>query len=597
MLCYAHFAMSNQQIAKLLRNVAASYTIKDEKKFHFQIVAYIKASDTIANLTEELKDYYKDDRLNDLPGIGNTLKSHLIELFKKGKVSHFEWVLKNIPESVFVLTDIPTFGPKKAYKLIKEFKLNNPETVIEDLKKIAIEGKIANLEGFGEKSQSDILRSIEEFKKGMGKSIRMGLPYAFEISEKILNYLKDSPDVEKAEVLGSLRRRSPTVGDIDIAVAGKNPKKIIEYFINYPSKERVIEKGDVSSSLLVSGGKQVDLLIQPKEAFGSLLQHFTGSKNHNIALREFALKKGLSLSEYGIKKLRSKDKKITKYDSEESFYKAIGLSWIPPEIREDKGEIQLAAKNSLPSLVDLSDIKGDLHIHSNYPIEPSHDLGINTMEEMLKKAEELKYNYLGFSEHNPSKSKHSDEKIYEILKKRDEKIEQLKSSTKSVRILKLLEIDILPSGKLAIDNRSLDLLDGAIVSIHSVFSMNKDEMTKRVIEGLSHKKAKILAHPTGRLLNERVGFELDWETIFEFCKKHNKALEINSWPSRLDLSDNVIKIAVDNKVKLVINSDSHAVNQMNNQKYGVFMARRGWAKNNDILNSLSYNKFSDWLKS
>lgn len=596
MLWYAHFAMSNEQIAKLLKNVAASYTIKDEKKFHFQIAAYIKASDTVSNLTEELKDYYQDDRLNDLPGIGKTLKSHIIELFKKGKVSHFQWVLKGIPESVFVLMDIPTFGPKKAYKLVKQFKLNNPKTVIEDLKQIALEGKIANLEGFGEKSQSDILRSIDEFKKGMGKSIRMGLPYAFEISEKILNYLKTSKDVEKAEVLGSLRRRSPTVGDIDIAVAGKNPKKIIEHFVNYPSKERVIEKGDVSSSLLVSGGKQVDLLIQPNESFGSLLQHFTGSKNHNISLREYALKKGLSLSEYGIKNIKTKNKKISKYDSEEKFYQAIGLSWIPPEIREDKGEIELASKNNLPKLIELANIKGDLHIHSNYPIEPSHDLGLNTMEEMLKKAEELKYNYLGFSEHNPSQSKHTNEKIYEILKKRDEKIEQLKSDTKVVRIFKLLEIDILPSGKLAIDNKSLDLLDGAIVSIHSVFSMGKDEMTKRVIEGLSHKKAKILAHPTGRLLNERVGFELDWEKIFDFCKKYNKALEINSWPSRLDLSDNIIKLAIENKVKLVIDSDSHAVNQMDNQKYGVFIARRGWAENNDILNSLSYNKFSDWLK-
>ncbi len=596
MLWYAHFVMSNEQIAKLLRNVAASYTIKDEKKFHFQIVAYIKASDTISNLTEELKDYYKEDRLNDLPGIGNTLKSHLTELFKKGKVSHFQWVLKDIPESVFVLMDIPTFGPKKAYKLVKQFKLNNPETVIEDLKKVALQDKIAHLEGFGEKSQSDILRSIDEFKKGMGKSIRMSLPYAFEISEKILNYLKKSPDIEKAEVLGSLRRRSPTVGDIDIAVAGENPKKIIEYFVNYPSKERVIEKGDVSSSILVSGGKQVDLLIQPPEAFGSLLQHFTGSKNHNVSLREYALRKNLSLSEYGIKNLKSKRKDITKYESEESFYKAIGLSWIPPEIREDKGEIELASKDKLPKLVELSDLKGDLHTHSNYPIEPSHDLGLNTMQEMLKKAESLNYNYLGFSEHNPSQSKHTNEKIYEILKKRDQYIEQLKSDTKNVRIIKLLEVDILPSGKLAIDDKSMNLLDCAVVSIHSVFSMNKEDMTKRVIEGLSHKRAKILAHPTGRLLNERAGFELDWNIIFDFCKRNNKALEINSWPTRLDLSDNVIKIAVENNVKMVINSDSHAVSQMDNQKYGVFMARRGWAQSNDILNTLSYNKFSGWLK-
>ncbi|MCL4418195.1 MAG: hypothetical protein M1365_16165 [Actinobacteria bacterium] len=592
--CYAHFAMSNQEIVKLLRNVAASYAIKDEKKFHFQIIAYQKAADTISNLTEELNDYYQNDRLKDLPGIGNTIKSHLVELFKKGKVSHFEWVLKGIPQSVFVLMDIPSFGPKKSYKLVKEFKLNNPQTVIEDLEKIARKGKIATCEGFGEKSQADILRSINEYKEGKGKTTKMPLPYAFEIAEKILLYLRKFPEIEKAEALGSLRRRAATVGDIDIAVCGKNSRHIIDYFTKYPSTERIIEKGDISASIMVSGGKQIDLLVQPPESFGSLLQHFTGSKNHNIALREFALKKGLSLSEYGIKNIITGT--TDKYSSEDKFYNAIGLQWIPPELRENKGEIEASQKNNLPNLVELSDLKGDLHIHSNYPIEPSHDLGTDDMQTMLNKAKDLNYNYLGFSEHNPSISKHTNQKIYEILKKRDEYINQLQSNTKDVRIIKLLEVDILPNGNLAIDNRSLNLLDAAIVSIHSVFSMHKDEMTMRVISGLSHKKAKILAHPTGRLLNERQGFEIDWEKLFEFCKKFNKALEINSWPGRLDLPDNIIKLAVDNNVKMVVNSDSHNVEQMSLQKYGVFMARRGWAEKDDILNTLSYNKFSEWLK-
>ena len=374
MLCYAFFAMSNLEIAKLFRNVADSYTIKDEKKFHFQIAAYQKAADSIFNLTEELRDYYNEGRLNELPGIGNTIKSHLIELFKKGSVTHFEWVLRDIPKSVFVLTDIPSFGPKRAYKLVRQFKLNDASTVIEKLERIATEDKISKLEGFGEKSQSDILRAITEFKQGKGKTTRMTLPYAFEISEKIISYLKKCPDVDRAEALGSLRRRSPTVGDIDIAVAAKNPKTVIEYFVNYPHKERVIEKGDVSSSLLVSGGRQIDLLIQPTEAFGSLLQHFTGSKNHNVALREFALKKKLSLSEYGIRNLKLKNTPLQKYSSEEKFYNAIGLDFIPPEIRENQGEVELSATHNLPKLVELSDLKGDLHIHSNYPIEPSHDL-------------------------------------------------------------------------------------------------------------------------------------------------------------------------------------------------------------------------------
>lgn len=588
--------MSNLEVAKLLKNVATAYTIKDEEKFRFQIIAYQKASESIAGLTGELADYFKEGSLELLPGVGSSIRSHLEELFKKGKVSHFDWVLKGIPKSVFVLTDIPGFGPKKAFRLVMEFKLDNENTVIEDLAKVAKQGKVALLEGFGEKSEKDIIRAIDEFKAGKGKTVRMILPYAFEISEKVKNYMLKEKTVEKIEVLGSLRRRLSTIGDIDFAVATRNPKAVIEHFVKYPFKERVIEKGDVSASILVSGGKQIDLLIQPTEAFGSLLQHFTGSKNHNVHLREYALSKGLSLSEYGIKNIKTNDKTIKQYSSEESFYNALGMKWIASELREDTGEIELSIANKLPKIVELGDIRGDFHIHSSYPIEPSHDAGKDSMEKMLMKASELGYEYMGFSEHNPSLSKHSSDEIFKIMKKRDNKIEQLKSENKSVRIFKLLEVDILPSGELALDNRSLELLDGVIVSIHSVFSMNKEDMTNRILKGLSNKKAKILAHPTGRLFNNRNGYDLDFEKIFNFCKENNKAVEINSWPQRLDLPDSLVKQAVQKGVKLVINSDSHAANQMDLLKYGVFVARRGWAADNDIINTMSYNEVANWFK-
>jgi DNA polymerase (family 10) len=587
--------MSNLEIAKLLRNVAAAYTIKDERKFHFQIVAYQNAAETINGLTKEVKDYYKEGKLKELPGIGQTLTSRLEELFTKGSVSHFKWALADIPEAVFPLLDVPSFGPKKAYKLVTEFNLKKPDKVLDDLEKIAKENKIATLKGFGEKSQADILQAISEFRQGAGKTTRMTLPYAQEVADKIVEYMKTCPAVIKIEPLGSLRRQVSTIGDIDLAVSSNDSKTVLDHFVAYPYVERIIEKGAVSSSVLTSGGKQIDLLIQPPKSFGSLLQHFTGSKAHNVRLREVALKKGLSLSEYGIKQLKTEDKLLKTYPNEEKFYQAIGLVWIPPEIREDKGEIELAQENNLPKLVEIKDIKGDLHLHSNYPIEPSHDLGQNNFEEMLIKAKKLKYEYLGFSEHNPSQSKHTPEKIYEILKKRNEKIEQIKSNIKDVRIFKLLETDILPNGELAIDSKSLELLDASIVSVHSVFNMNKKDMTKRVIEGLSHKKAKILAHPTGRLLNNRPGYELDWEIIFDFCKKNNKALEINSWPDRLDLPDSLVKQAIDNGVKMIIDTDSHATEQMELMRFGVSVAKRGWATKNDILNTLSYNEFLDWI--
>lgn len=584
--------MSNVEIARLLREIAASYTIKDENKFRFQIIAYQRASDAIDNTNFELKDLYKEGKLDIIPGIGTSIKGHLEELFETGRVKHFDWVKKDISKAVFPLLDIPGFGPKKAYKLVKEFNLKNPDTVIKDLENIAKKGKIADLGGFGEKSEKDILRAISEFRKGAGKANRMPLPYAGELADKILIYLKKSDSVIDAVPLGSLRRMLSTIGDIDVAVASDKPKEVINYFVAYPYKDRIIEKGTATASILVSGGKQVDLMVQSPKSFGSLLQHFTGSKNHNVSLREHALDQGLSLSEYGIKQ----NKKLLNFDTEEKFYKALKMAWIPPEIREDIGEIELAIANKLPKLVKLSDVKGDVHIHSNYPIEPSHDLGRSSMEEIVEKAKSLNYEYVGFSEHNPSISKHTKKNIDKIIKKRNEKIEQIKESNKNIRIINLLEVDIMPNGDLALDKSFLDYLDGVIVSVHSSLNMSKKDMTKRVLTGLSHKKARILGHPTGRKINERAGYDLNWEEVFEFCKKNNNALEINAWPNRLDLPDSLVREAVKNKVKMIINSDSHEVKQMNLIKYGVAVARRGWAEKDDIVNTLPYNKFIKWLK-
>lgn len=586
--------MSNEQIAKLLRNISAAYTIKNEKKFRFQIIAYQKAADTIEHANSEIKDLFKEGRLNTLPGIGPTIASHLTELFKKGKVSHFTWVMKGVPQSVYPLMDLGGFGPKKAYKLVSVFKLKNPETVIEELEKRGKKHEIAKLEGFGEKSESDILRAILELRQGKLKSIRMVLPYAYDISEKVLAYLKKSPAIIEAYPLGSLRRMVATVGDIDMAVATKKPKEALEHFVKYPYVERVIEKGSATASVLISGNRQIDLMVQPPESMGSLLQHFTGSKTHNIHLREYALKKGMSLSEYGIKQTK-KPGKISKYATEEQFYKALGMDWIPPEMREDTGEVELAAAHKLPTLITRKDMKGDLHIHSDYPIEPSHDLGQTSMEKMLGKARELNYQYLGFSEHNPSITKHSKKQIYTILARRKEKIEQLKKSNKYVRIVNMLEIDILVNGDLAIDDKAFSYIDFGIVSVHSSFGLDKKTMTKRVINGLSHPKARILAHPTGRLLNERTGYELEWDTIFAFCQKNDKALEINAWPLRLDLPDTLVREAIRHGVKLVIDTDSHEVSQMNLMQYGVSVARRGWSTKKDILNAWEWTKFAKWF--
>lgn len=587
--------MTNRDIAALLRRVAAAYSIKDEKKFRFQLLAYQKAADAIESSTSEVKDLYHEKKLEELPGVGPSIRAYLEELLTTGKVGHFESVLSEMPSAMFPLLDIPSFGPKKAYKLVTAFHLQEPKTVVEDLEQLAFEGKIASLESFGEKSQEDIIQAITEYKAGKSKDVRMPLPFAAELAEKLIAYLKQSPDIEEAYTLGSLRRRKETIGDIDIAVITSKPQAALAHFTAYPYKQRVIQSGKNDASILISGEKRVDLRTETREGFGSLLQHFTGSKAHNIHLREYALKNDLSLSEYGIKKKGSE--KLQTYDSEEKFYHALGLEWMPPEIREDTGEIEAARNHTLPKLVELSDIKGDFHLHSSFPIEPSHDLGRNTMEEMIDKALSLGYDYLGFSEHNPSVSKHTSEQMNKIIDHRSKKIDQLKTSHKSIRIFSLLETDILANGDIAIDHNSLTFLDATIVSIHSVFDMDKKQMTERVLRGLSHPKAKILAHPTGRLINQRKGYDLEWEKLFEFCVKHNKALEINASPYRLDLPDTLVKQAIEAGVKFFIDTDSHAVDQMDMMQYGVSVARRGWAETDDILNTWEYNKLAEWFKS
>jgi DNA polymerase (family X) len=588
--------VTNSEIARLLNNVASAYAIEDEKKFRFQILAYRKAADAIEHTTTELKELSKEGKLENLPGIGPSIKAHIEELLKTGKVKHFESVLGKIPSSVFPLLDVPGFGPKKAYKLVSEFKLENPASVISDLINLAKKGEIAKIEGFGAKSEEDILQAFKEYGLGKTKTARMVLPYANELAKKMVLYLQKSPDIIEVSTLGSLRRKKSTVGDIDIAVSTNNPGKAIEHFTKYPHTERIIEKGSRTSSLLTSGGRQIDLMVESPKGFGALLQHFTGSKEHNVHLRELALKMGYSLSDYGVKKKNEKNPKLMLFKSENELYKFLNLDFIPPEMREDTGEIELAGVHKLPALIELKDIRGDFHLHSDYPIEPSHDMGQNSMEAMIKNALNLNYKYIGFSEHNPSISKHTKAEINDIVLKRNKFIDQLRNEyKKSIHIFSLMETDILPSGKLALEEDTLNELDGSIVSVHSSFDMDRDKMTERVLKGLSHRKAKILAHPTGRLLNQRSGYELNWNAVFEFCVKNNKAMEINSWPLRLDLPDVLVKDAIKKGVKLIINTDSHATDHMRLMEYGVSVARRGWATKDDIINSWEYNKVKDFF--
>src|SRR3989338_4299721 len=577
----AHF-FSNKEIAKLFRSISAAYTVKGDD--YFKIIAYDKAADSIEHATSELKDLWDDHKLDTVPGLGKSIQSHLDELFKTGKVKHFEDVKKGLPQGMFELLDLSGMGPKSAYKLTKSLKIKN----IKDLEAAAHAGKIRSLSGFGQKSENDILASIAQYK---GQESRHLLPLAFSTAELILNHLRKIPQCEQAEPLGSLRRMVATVGDIDIAVASHNAQKVVKHFTKFREVGRGLEAGPKTSSVILKNGIQIDLMVQPPDAFGALLQHFTGSKNHNIHLREIALKKHLSLSEYGIKVKGV----LKKFETEEDFYQFLGMDWIPPELSEDTGEIEAAASHKLPQLVKLEDIKGDIHLHSDFPIEPSHDPGANSFEEIIEKARTLGYEYIGFSDHSPGYSTHSKGQIIQLIKKRTNAIGKLRSKHQEIKLLNLLEIDILANGTLSVPDEGLRVLDGAIAGVHSSHRQDRKTMTKRILTACQSPYVQVISHPTGRKLQEREAYEVDWREVFEECLKTKTILEVNAWPNRLDLPDVLVKKATKVGVKLIINTDSHEVSKMDNMRFGVAVARRGWASAKDIINTLPWLEFKKWF--
>jgi len=585
-------ASSNQNVADLLRSVAAAITLK--KGNLFQIRAYENAADSIEHLTSEIKDLWEEDKLDQVPGIGTNLQIYLGELFKTGDVKHFQSILKHFPEIIYELIKVPGIGPKTALELANlGIKTTN------DLIKKINSGEIVE-KGFSEKIAQKIRKGLLEFNNRSG---RMLLPYAFSQAQKILEYLKKSPNVIQADPLGSLRRQVATIGDLDFAASSKNPEKVVKYLTKMPGVSQILGEGENKATVVLGSGLHIDLLVGHPETYGALLQHFTGGKNHNIKLRTLALKKGLSISEYGVKKVSqdgkvsqvSRVEKIIPVKTEDELYKLLGMQTPPPEIREDSGEIELALEHKLPQLVELKDIKGDFHLHSNFPIDSSHDYGTASLEEIVKRATELRYKYVGLSDHSPSPGTHTKEEIVRLIEKRTKAIQRLQTKYKSIRVLNGLEIDILSDGTLAVPEEGLKMLDYSVVGIHSGHRSSKESITKRIISALKNPFASILAHPTGRLLNERESYEADWEEIFKLAAKNKKLLEINAYPNRLDLRDDLVKQALEFGVKFTIDTDSHALEQVNNMPFGVAVARRGWATTEDVANTWEWKKLSEWF--
>jgi len=595
--------ISNDEIAKLLRELAAVLEALGDNVF--KIRAYKNAADVVEFLDEPLVSIWEKGDLEKVQGIGKAIAEKLGDIFATGRSEEVEQIKSRVSPAMFTLLPIEGLGPKKAYRLTEEFKLTNANTVLEDLQKIIQDDKISKLEGFGAKSQEVIRKALENYSPDQEK--RMRIDQADIIADEIVQYLKQCSAIEQVSPLGSLRRRKSTIGDIDLGVSTEDPKAVIDHVEAYNKVKQILVSGGELVRFIHISGENVDVKIVQPKMWGSLLQHFTGSKQHNVALRERALSMGLSLSEHGIKKvdkpqasLSDKEKsqqKLQTYKEEQSFYKALDLDWVPPELRENTGEIELADSSKLPVLITLADIRGDFHTHTNYEWASSHDYGQNSPEDLIKKGIGLGYEYIGIGDHNPSASGQSPKMITKSIQDRVQNINNTAENYKStIKVFNTLEVDIKPDGELALNREACELLDFVIVSVHSSMQLDKKTMTKRVLKALQYPNVKIIGHPTARLINKRLGFELEWKEIFEACREKNIALEINANPNRLDLNETLVKQAIEAKVKLVINTDTHAVENMDYMRYGIDVARRGWATKESIVNTWETSDLLKWLK-
>ena len=568
--------MANQELAKIFHEI--SFYLELEK-ISFKPYAYRKAALVLDVLEEDVKETYKTggiEGLEKIPGVGKSIARKIEEYLKTGKIRYYEKFRKKLPLNLKEMTEVEGMGPEKAKTLFQKLKVKN----LKDLEKAAKAGKIRKLEGFGIKTEKNILEGIAFLKKSRGRFI---LAYILPRAKEIEKKLENLKEVEKISAAGSVRRRKETIGDVDILAVSKNPKKVMDFFVSQPEVVKIWGRGITKSSVKMKDGLDMDLRVVPGKSYGSALQYFTGSKEHNIAVRRIAIEKGLKLNEYGV----FRGKKMIAGRTEEGVYKVLGMKWIPPEIRENRGEIEAALQGRLPKLVELKDIKGDLHCHSKW------DGGQNSIEEMADTAMNRGYEYLGITDHTKFLriERGLNEKQLSQQRKEIDKLNlKFKIENLKFRILQGCEANILSDGSIDIKDEALKKLDYAIAGIHSGFKMPKEKMTERIIRAMKNPYIKIISHPTGRILKRRDEYQIDIEKIFRAAKETKTILEINSFPERLDLNDINAKKALEAGIKLVINSDSHHRDHLRYMEFGVYQARRVWAEKKDIINTCSLAK-------
>jgi len=560
--------MKNQQVAKIFYEIADLLEIQDKLPFHYR--AYRQAAQTVETLGEDIESLYRDKKLRSLPGIGDALAKKISEIIETDHLSYLDRLRQETPGSLIELMHIPQIGPKKALALYQ----NQGIATIEQLKTAAEKGQLQDREGFGKTTEKNILTGIAMIERTQGRSL---LDHALQSGEKIVSYMKKRRDIEHISLAGSLRRMKETIGDIDILVAATTaPVSLMEYFRQYPLCQETVVTGDTKTSIRLDDGTQVDLRVVKPESFGAALQYFTGSKEHNIHLRTLAKKKGLTVSEYNVHSLDTG--KIMAGEREETVYGSLGLAHIPPELRENRGEIEAAQKNSLPTLVGYDEIQGDFHLHTTYSD------GQASLEDMAQMATRLGYQYMGITDHSASlKIAHglSEEKL-------DKQIREIKkiNKEKTLHLFSGTECDIKRDGTLDYPNHVLAKLDFVIASIHTHFTLSQREMTHRILQALGNEYVTILGHPTGRLIGRRDPYDVDMEKIVQGARDHTVLLEINAFPDRLDLNDKNARYAKDQGARMALGTDAHHLDHLTHMRYGVATARRGWLEKKDVLNTL-----------
>jgi len=557
--------MDKKEIANILNDIGLLLELKGENPFKSR--ACYNAARTIELLEEDIETLVKEDRLKEIKGIGEAINKKITELVLTGKMEYYENLKASIPEGLVEMLKIPGLGPKKI-KIIYE-KLNI--TTIRELEYACIENRLVDLPGFGEKTQKKIFEGIQFVKQFSGQHLFVEV---YTEALKLKEYLDMTKTALVTEIAGSLRRKKEIVKDIDILASASDSSKVMEAFVNYQDVREVIAKGDTKTSVTLKSGINTDLRVVTEKEFPYALHHFTGSKEHNTAMRHRAKQMGIKMNEYGL----FKGDKLIECKSEEEIFNKLGLLYIPPELRENMGEIEAAEKGELPKLIEEKDIKGAFHVHTTYSD------GANTLVEMVEAARKLGYKYIGITDHSKSAFYAGGLKEEDLVRQWEE-IEELNKKYNDIVIFKGIESDILPDGSLDYGEEILKQFEFVIASIHSHFRMSKEDMTKRMIKAIENKYTTIIGHVTGRLLLARDSYEIDIYEVIEAAAHYGKIIEINANPYRLDLDWRYVKHAKEKGVKLAICPDAHSIEGLNDVKYGVGIARKGWLEAKDVINT------------